>query len=565
MAGQFQVSGTNEDAPFTLRVHRGDGMALLAMNWRGGEPPDDFVGFGIEYREPGGSQWFAVQNRLTFEGVDRGNKAMLSSMVSPLQKFRWVHFPRNADLPGLFTYRVTPMFMNAEGVLSGGEPQQIKIVLRRDTYPGELNVTFTRGFVASQAFTDRYAPDGKVIGVLLPAKADEGLTFTPSHPDADEALAWMGFEARDAILDVLDEAVAHPDAEVLVVAYDLSEPEIVDRLEALGPRLRIIIDDSDEHEPEHSGESQAAVRLMTSAGAANVRRQHMGDLQHNKTVIVTGLGLYRVVCGSTNYSWRGFYVQNNNALVISRRSATLVFRRAFEQYWASDSVSGFGASPAADWEDLGLPSVDAKVTFSPHSDANRVLDDIAADIRSTTSSLFYSMAFLAQTQGSVREAITEVTEDDDIFVFGMADMKVGGIKVQSPDGNLQPVKPAALTKAPPPFKSETSGGGGIRLHHKFAVIDFDQPTARVYLGSYNFSGAADTKNGENLVVVRDRRVAVSYMIEAVRIFDHYQFRNKELSSAPLNLRKPPTTANEKPWWDRYYTEPARIRDRELFS
>lgn len=33
MAGEFQVEGQNEMAPFTLKIHRGDGMALLAMNW----------------------------------------------------------------------------------------------------------------------------------------------------------------------------------------------------------------------------------------------------------------------------------------------------------------------------------------------------------------------------------------------------------------------------------------------------------------------------------------------------------------------------------------------------
>lgn len=29
----------------------------------------------------------------------------------------------------------------------------------------------------------------------------------PTHPKADEALQWMGFEARSAILEVLDAAI----------------------------------------------------------------------------------------------------------------------------------------------------------------------------------------------------------------------------------------------------------------------------------------------------------------------------------------------------------------------
>lgn len=34
MAGEFQVSGRNAEALFPLKIHRGDGMSLLAMNWK---------------------------------------------------------------------------------------------------------------------------------------------------------------------------------------------------------------------------------------------------------------------------------------------------------------------------------------------------------------------------------------------------------------------------------------------------------------------------------------------------------------------------------------------------
>ena len=44
----FEVIGTNDAALFTLKIHRGDGMVLLAMNWKKGQPPDNFVGFAIE-------------------------------------------------------------------------------------------------------------------------------------------------------------------------------------------------------------------------------------------------------------------------------------------------------------------------------------------------------------------------------------------------------------------------------------------------------------------------------------------------------------------------------------
>ena len=573
MSGEFQVSGNNPAALFTLKLHRGDGMTLVAMNWKKGKPPSDFVGFGIEYKEPDGSKFFALKNRLSFLGI--GGKVdpnRLSTMRSPIQKFRWVHFPRNAELAGEFTYRVTPVFMNDKDELSYGETQEAAIELRRETYPGQLNVTFTRGFVSSQAFVDRYVTEHDGIATLLPAKADEGLDFVPTHPKAKEALTWMGFEARDAILDVLDEAIKDKNAQVRVVAYDLSEREVVSRLKQLGKRLKIIIDDSAAHGKPDSAETQAEDRLKDSAGDDNVKRQHMGSLQHNKTIVVDGPKVQAVVCGSTNFTWRGFFVQSNNALILRGNSTAKPFLEAFENYWQHDKASDFGKTTSAKWSNLGLAGINAKVAFSPHSKSNALLQSIADDIgEQTTSSLFYSLAFLFETKGPIRDAIEKVTKSDAIFAYGISDKKVGGgLDLQAPDGNISPVFPAALTKnLPEPFKSEPIGGSGVRMHHKFVVIDFDKPTARVYLGSYNFSKPADTSNGENLLLIRDRRIAVSYVIEALRIFDHYHFRvtQQEAKTAKktLTLAKPPHKDGEEPWWEEDYTAARKIRDRELFS
>jgi phosphatidylserine/phosphatidylglycerophosphate/cardiolipin synthase-like enzyme len=101
------------------------------------------------------------------------------------------------------------------------------------------------------------------------------------------------------------------------------------------------------------------------------------------------------------------------------------------------------------------------------------------------------------------------------------------------------------------------------------VIDFNEPTARVYMGSYNFSVAADTSNGENLLVIRDRRVAISYVVEAIRLFDHYHFRVAQLQAKTakkkLQLAKPPRKTGEKAWWADDYSNPRKILDRELFA
>jgi phosphatidylserine/phosphatidylglycerophosphate/cardiolipin synthase-like enzyme len=569
-ASSFEVTGTNDKALFTLKLHRGEGMCLVAMNWKSGRPTDDFVGFGIEYRPPGANQFYALNNRLGFLQANGAVSTTLSTLQSPIQKFRWIHFPSNASLTGDFLYRVTPMFMDAAGKLTSGEQQSAAIQLARETYPGVADVTFTRGFISSQAFVDRYQKDGPVNTLVAPLAA-KGLDFVPTHKDAATALPWMGFEARAAILEVLDQAIADK-ADVRVVAYDFNLPEVVDRLEKLGPSLKIIIDNSGSHGNTGSAENEAEQRLIQSAGAANVKRQHMGSLQHNKTITVNGPTVKKVVCGSTNLSWRGFYVQSNNALILTGQPSVDLFTAAFDTYFkmAGNAVADFNASTSATWASLGLTGVDAQVTFSPHSSKNAALAGVAADLKSTTSSLLYSLAFLYEVPGAVTDAIKTVTADDKIFVYGISDKQVGGIDVQDPKGNVDPVYFTELTAAdtPAPFKPEDSGGGGVHLHHKFTVIDFDKPTARVYLGSYNFSNPADTQNGENLVLVKNRRIAVAFMVEALSMFDHYSFRvalkNAKTKTKTLSLAKPPA-AGEKPWFDDDFTAPHKIKDRELFS
>ena len=437
MSSDFQITGTNTAALFTLKIHRGDGMALLAMNWKKGQPPRDFVGFAIEYKEPGGSKFFALKNRLSFAKASGAvDPNILSTLRSPIQKFRWVHFPRNAELDGDFTYRVAPVFMNDHDELSSGDTQEVAIELRRDTYPGKLNVAFTRGFVSSQAFVDRYESVAP-ISTLIPDDADKGLSFIPTHPKANEALAWMGFEARHAILEVLDQAIADKKAQVRAIAYDLSEPDVVSRLEQLGSRLKILIDDSGDHGDAGSGETQSAQRLSASAGPANVKRQHMGQLQHNKTIVVDGPKLKTAVCGSTNYTWRGFFVQANNAVILRGRNAIKPFLSAFDDYWNNQTAGKFGNTISAAWTSLGLDGISAKATFSPHSAANAILQSIADDIGTKTNScLFYSLAFLYQTPGVMLDAIKKVSDDNKLFVYGISDRKVGGIDLQKPDGNV---------------------------------------------------------------------------------------------------------------------------------
>lgn len=89
----------------------------------------------------------------------------------------------------------------------------------------------------------------------------------------------------------------------------------------------------------------------------------------------------------------------------------------------------------------------------------------------------------------------------------------------------------------------------------------------MYTGSSNLAGGGEKNNGDHLIRIEDRKIAVVYAIEALRLFDHFHFRvNASQPGAlhTLRLAKPPA-AGEKPWFDAYY-RPGHVkaRDRELF-
>src|SRR5205814_1818181 len=161
-----------------------------------------------------------------------------------------------------------------------------------------------------------------------------------------------------------------------VVGYDFNEPHVLDKLKQLGKKLKIIIDNSADHGDADSAESQAEAIFKGTASA--VKRQHMQSLQHNKTIVVNGPTVKKVVCGSTNFSWRGFYVQNNNAMILTGDSVVKLFTDAFDNFFNKETT--FGDTDSAKLHDLGLAGIDAKVAFSPHTAANPLLKTIADDM-----------------------------------------------------------------------------------------------------------------------------------------------------------------------------------------
>jgi PLD-like domain len=563
---------------FHGRLWRGERMCLVGMDID--QPEDDLVGFAIEVQRPGATEFTPLRNRLAF-GYGAGDSVtgarQFDSTEAPFQKFRWVHFPYEPETGGAYGYRVTKMHMPQDGRLVKGTALDLAVSLDSITCPGFLDVGFTRNFASSQAYNEKFGARTDI----LPADADAGFDFAPPA-NSDEVYRWLGFESVEIVETLLDEVVRDKTLTLDFFAYDLNlRPQVIDKLAALGPRLRAVIDDSGTHEPTPSSESRAAALLMQSAGAANVKRTHFRGLQHNKVLIVKRNGTAeRVVLGSTNFSYRGFFIQANNILLFSDADVAGLFAKSFEQ--AFTDPDNYSKSDLANKWHVFQPAGHGAVhvCLSPHDDTDLSLNPVGAAIDQAASSVLYAVAFLGQTKkGPVHDSLQRLTGRP-LFSYGIAD-KRGNLAVNKPDGSVGLVDFAYLSKtAPEPFKTEWNGSKGINIHHKFVVTDFNLPTAKVFTGSSNLSPSGEQGNGDHLLMIEDQAVAHAYAIEALRMFDHLHFRSAmkqhadkgaaAAAAAPkpkaMTLAKPKAISGEDPWFSRFYIEGSQNQgDRKLFG
>lgn len=568
----FQNAGVS--GSLTAKLWRGERMCLLGMDVKDPEP--DFVGFSIEVKSPGKRTFTPLRNRIAFSYDKPTTTAVngfrnYSSLEAPFQMFRWLHFPYDPK-DGTYHYRITKQHMPSDNKLVAGDTTTVDIPLSKETYNGFLDIGFTRSFASSQAYVDKFHNDPDVI----PSNGASGLSFDKSKSPSG-VYEWLGFEAYDLIFSVLDEVVNDKTLSLDVFAYDLDEPDIVGKFAKLGSRLRIIIDNSGSHAKMTNDASIAAKMLIATAGNDNVHRMHFEALQHNKVLIVKRNGkAVKVLFGSTNFSFRGIYIQANNALLFANDDIATLFSQYFDLAFAN-SPDFTSNALFTKWQPLHLSGKsNLQLCFAPHTTADLSLDPIGQAINQATSSVFFAIAFLYETKsGAVRKSIDDLMKSN-VFCYGISD-KTSSLEITKPDGSVALVPFSYLAKnAPPPFSEEWSGGFGVNEHNKFVVTDFNLTTARVYTGSSNLSPSGETKNGDNLIVIQDQRVATSYAIDALRIFDHLHFRSRmnqaskltaHAAQQALTLQKPIAISGLKQSWfaSSYIAGDQAERDRLLFS
>ncbi|MGZ4861355.1 MAG: phospholipase D-like domain-containing protein [Halobacteriota archaeon] len=540
----------------SVTAYAGDGSVLLAFNLDETKT-DNLAGFAIKAKTPDKGPYptseYWLKNRLNFE------KGITSEMLltpdlrvgsdkAPFQAFHWIHFPGAG--PGQYTYTVYPSYFLDRGALTRGPGTSVDVDLSYRSLP-YMELGFTRGVISSQAYADRFQnadiePNVKAIDF-------DTAPYVKQYE-------WLGAHARKMVFDFLKECLNDPSLSLDVFSYDLNEPDVIRWIAAMGPRARVIQDDSDSHTKQSALEPQAVKALEEKNATAKLG--HFRQLAHNKVFIQKRAGhAIKVLTGSTNFSIRGLYVQANSVAIFNDPKIADLYEQAFEQ--AFNAMGDFSSSLiASQWFDVATDAAPPmSFSFAPHA-ADFTLDTVSQAIESAKSSVLFAVMQMGG-KGPVMLALENLGTRDDLFSLGTVDMK-GALKLfKQGKSHGVTTKDYLREDAPAPFKPELSGLGGHVIHHKFIVCDFNGENPVVFCGSSNLAEGGETKNGDNLIAIRDRSIVYNYAVEAIRLYDHYRFRSlHERSTANEPLVLDPSDGWVKPY---YESNDIKFYERSVFS
>lgn len=567
---------------FSLKAYQGAQMTLLAMDLDQKPAAGTFAGFTLEYTGPNGIRT-PLKNLLNFAGTD----GVSESTVSPYQAFKWVHFPGSFSqqplAAGNWDYHATPRHFDASKQLLPLDPARTVSVTIPvgDFTKGGVSVGFTRAFLKSQAYANRYGANTRLkpaaaagAGWLFDTSAKAGTHPTFGDFTYEDMYLWLGYTARRHLYEALDTAIADNTITVEVFAYDLNDPGIANRcLDLAGKgRIRIILDNAALHTTpagaaHPSEEDDFTQRFIAAAKpGAEIFRCRFARYSHSKVIILKKNGAaFRVLTGATNFAVTGLCVNANHVVIFDRPDVAQYYSDVFNSCWQVGAAGPFRASAFATatkvFATAGFPHTE--IEFAPHEAtyAQNLLDGITAHVQGPTieSVLFAVMEMGTNSTGSLIRALRELHRNDAIYTYGVTDNSSGDISLYKPgrkNGLLIDAK-KATRELPPPFKDEANLPGHA-IHHKFVITNFNQASARVYCGSSNLALGGEKQNGDNLVCIKDEDVATAFAIEAMRLTDHYNYRSvREPDLGPPN-QEPRKLDNTGSWVNKFF-DPNDIR------
>ena len=571
----------------SVYAYKGDAMTLLAFDL---DKPltKNFVGFTIKVSA--NNRTFYIYNKMKFNKAIKlprkpeNATAYLSTEFSPIQKFRWIHVPSTIhyiDNPyfGDYTYHVTPRYIESGKLLPIDEKLTVIVTIEVSPFKdGAVTVGFTRSFISSQAFAYHFGNKLKLrpneTDLTFDIKGQAGIVKrenkeTGKKEDTpftyEEIHEYLGWQARDRVMEFLDEVMNDTSIKLDVFAYDLNEPVVVGKLLELAKqgRVRIILDDYPNHkEPDCYEMKFDAVFRQVAKNEGDLVRGNFSSQSHSKIFIQrenkVKAKAIKVLTGSTNFTTNGLYINANHALTFNDKAVAQLYADVFDASFGEAAMSSFKKSAIASkdfcFSSAGLPDMTIRISPHPAKFVDGFFKKIASEILNASSDVLFAV-MLDESDSDILRALHTQVESEVIFTAGITDVRKG-MQLYKP-GRKTGIRISGLniaTKLRKPFSDIIKVPGlGHSIHHKFIVVDFKGTDPVVYCGSSNLAYKPEQNNGDNLLEIRDKDVVTAFAIEAIRLIDHFSWLNKLVVEAASEDEMMLYDNTEKiKWYKKYY-------------
>ena len=292
---------------------------------------------------------------------------------------------------------------------------------------------------------------------------------------------------------------------------------------------------------------------------------------HDKFLVRRGAGDHAeaVLTGSANLTIPGLCVQANVLHAFESPSLAALYL-ARQHLLATDPTLKNTAAANTGWSaPIALAGGQARVFFPPEPKTERVsLDTIVNAVRAADSSVIFCC--FTPTDLPILNACFEAG-DEGRMMFGL----VNSVDLPSPgdvsyaskielyhrsQDNRDVMGKGGFTGALTPLGFLQEPGSvpfadpfGVRIHHKFVLIDAETDTPVLYTGSANLSNNSAHQNDENLLeIVGSPQLAHAYLAEFLRLYEHYRARLffERFKSGDFETFKLTPNAS---WAKKYYT------------
>ncbi|AOL07787.1 MULTISPECIES: phospholipase D-like domain-containing protein [Burkholderia] len=581
----------------SVRSYLSPTLVLLAFDWPDAASRSDFLGFAIR-RTPG--FWSAdgktrapdswLPNRLTFDGPAAHTQGDAPTDQAPIQKFMWWDARIDPqDRGAAFRYDVYPVVGTPANLqVLDAQAGVCDVVLPAHIEDG-IGTWFNRAVVSSQAFAKQVAALG-----LAPNAA-------PSAAQALKLRTWLANDMEQVFAEMLD-----PASRAASAVYHLTDTLwALPAFEAFGRQhgeasLAIVYDahtTARKGKPPLPSPNQPAVDALQ--GLATLAPRDKTHIMHDKFIVTDASSSAvptRVLTGSANFTTEGLTEQANVLHAFDSPALAALYNDRAHALAGNPSIADT-AKLSPGWSaPMTIGRAQVRLAFSPEPAGQRTeIDTIVAAIAAAKHSVCFCL--FMPTDAALRDACF-AAGDRGLMMFGLVNKINVGSATKADAGQQagQTLDAATLANlelyhrnrdnhdvidaeyfspatVPQGFEPELRLFPGepapafppVVIHHKFIVIDAEGANPVIYTGSANMSRNSEQYNDENLLEIRDQRIAAIYLAEFLRLYEHYRTR-----ALTINAKQHGTGAHaqlalapDSSWAKKYYVagspeEKARI-------